>query len=122
MTRRARHSENVILPLYPSEEQIAQAIMGERAGEWPAKAVILEREGLPPVDAFMGGRCWAKVQRFFAIREGLDAAPATVPDMPKSRIRIVDLAPDGPENPYAETAQSFPHRRGEHQARRRSGA
>ena len=63
------------LPLYPNEKQIAVAILGvKRAHEWKAKAVLLEREGLPGIDPLMGGRSWLAVQRFFAARDGLDPA------------------------------------------------
>jgi hypothetical protein len=95
-------------PLYPSEREIARLVLGpERAGEWPDKAVILEREGLPKVSPFMGGRYLPKVLKFFEVREGLDAA---TPSAPKSPVRIV-LAEDGEETPHAEKEAALRHRR-----------
>lgn len=43
-------------PLYPDEAEIAQRVLGRRAREWPSKAIILEREGLPKIDPLMGDR------------------------------------------------------------------
>jgi hypothetical protein len=44
--------------LYPDEKRLAQWILGDRAREWLAKAAVLERQGLPRIDPFMGGRFW----------------------------------------------------------------
>ncbi|MEZ5785670.1 MAG: hypothetical protein R3D62_04105 [Xanthobacteraceae bacterium] len=88
--------------LYPSEEEVARLIMGDRAREWPAKAIILEREGMPKVDAFMGGRYLPAVLQFFEARHGLDVTVspgATIAGRPRP---LVALAPDGPETPDAE--------------------
>jgi hypothetical protein len=91
------------LPLYPSEKQIAVAILGpRRAHEWKAKAVLLEREGLPRIDPLMGGRSWAAVERFFASREGLDHATRPESNSPNARVRYVPFAPDGGERLYAQ--------------------
>jgi hypothetical protein len=60
------------LPLYPSEDQIAKAVLGpRRAADWKANAVVLERHGLPPIDPLMGGRYWPAVKRYFDDRAGL---------------------------------------------------
>jgi hypothetical protein len=94
------------LPLYPSEAEIARAVLGaDRAKEWPAKAVILERRGLPPINPLYGGRFWPAVVRFFHIDEGLDVAGTPETTLPRSRsVRIVPLAPDGEETFDAEKA------------------
>lgn len=108
------------MPLYPSEPEIARLVLGARAKDWPALAIILERKGLPKVDPLMGGRCWAKVEKFFAREEGLDAPLA--PDSPApSRIRIRDFAPDGQDNPDAANPQA-PHDRRRLGADRRARA
>ena len=60
------------MPLYPSEAQIGRAVLGERASEWPALAVILERKGLPAIKPEMGGRYWPSVEKFFEAYENLD--------------------------------------------------
>jgi hypothetical protein len=53
------------LPLYPTEDEIAKAVMGKRAKEWPALARSLEPHGLPKPHAFTGNRYWPEVRRFF---------------------------------------------------------
>jgi hypothetical protein len=63
------------LSLYVSEAEIAAKVLGpRRAKEWPAIAVIWEREGLPRVDPFAGGRYWPAVRAFLDRRHGLRAA------------------------------------------------
>ena len=98
-----------VIPLYPDEETIALLVLGpSRAKEWKAVAVILEREGLPRIDTFMGGRYWPAVRAFFDSKHGLgnlEARPVS------SRIRIVPFAPDGPEEPYAESPRAVGRRR-----------
>jgi hypothetical protein len=101
-----------IVPLYPSEDEIARLILGENASEWPAKAVVLEREGLPKIDMMMGGRPWRLVEKFFMHRHGLDAPEnAAANCTPTARVRVVAFAPDGPENPDAEGPRAYPDRR-----------
>src|SRR5262249_36645132 len=58
--------------LYPDETKVGQLILGHRAREWPAKAALLGREGLPRIDPLMGGRFWPAVKRWFFNRHGLD--------------------------------------------------
>src|SRR5690242_6793347 len=53
------------MPLFPSEEEIARAVVGpSRACIWPGVAVVLERQGLPRVDPQFGGRYWPAVRDF----------------------------------------------------------
>ena len=87
------------IPLYAGEDEIALAILGpRRAHEWKAKAIILERHGLPPIDPFMGGRFWLAVLMFFYARNALDGRmPAGVKSPLSARIRSVPFAPDGGE-------------------------
>jgi hypothetical protein len=94
------------MPLYPDETQIAVAILGpQRSHEWKAKAALLEREGLPPVDTLMGGRSWLAVQRFFATRDGLDRATPPESNPPNTRrVRYVPFVPDGGERLHAQEA------------------
>ena len=56
--------------LFPSEEEIAYRL-GQSPRDWAAKAIVLEREGLPRIDPVMGGRYWAAVRAFFDGRSGL---------------------------------------------------
>jgi hypothetical protein len=97
------------LPLYPDEEQIALAVLGtRRANEWKAKAIILERQGLPPIDPLMGGRLWVAVLKFFYDRNKLDEGISAGVKLPAAtgRVRCVPFVPDGREvlNGEEETA------------------
>ncbi|UVF22069.1 hypothetical protein HPT29_021455 [Microvirga terrae] len=69
--------------LFPSEAEIARRLSQEPA-EWAAKAKVLERDGLPPIDPMMGGRHWPSVMAYFNRRYGLSS--------------IEPLQPDGEEN------------------------
>ncbi|OSJ33735.1 hypothetical protein BSZ19_14955 [Bradyrhizobium japonicum] len=54
------------MPLYPSEAQIARAVLGDRAKDWKRIAKVLEdKEGLPKINLLMGGRFWPAVVAFF---------------------------------------------------------
>jgi hypothetical protein len=45
------------LPLYPTEAQIARAVLGDRAKEWRRIAALLEAKyKFPPIIHLMGGR------------------------------------------------------------------
>jgi hypothetical protein len=103
------------LPLYPDEKQIAIAILGpQRAQEWKAKAALLEREGLPPIDTLMGGRSWVAVQRFFATRDGLDRVTPPESNSPDTRrVRYVPFVPDGRERSHAKEETAVTRRRDE---------
>ena len=65
--------------LFPSEAEIARRL-SQDPKDWPAKATILEREGLPRVDAVMGGRFWPAVIAFWNRRYGLSNVEAFSPD------------------------------------------
>lgn len=60
------------LPLFASDQVLADAIMGPRKiGEWRQAATLLEAEGLPKIDALMGGRYVPAVRAFFDKQYGL---------------------------------------------------
>jgi hypothetical protein len=106
-------------PLYPDECKLGRLVLGERAREWPAKAVVLEREGLPKIDPLMGGRFWPAVKKWFLDRHHLDvqsSASATIGA--KSRIRIVPFAADGEADFDAEKAQAAGYQRRDRRVRR----
>jgi hypothetical protein len=69
--------------LFPCEAEIARRLSQDPA-EWAAKAMVLERHGLPPIDPMMGGRHWPSVVAWFNRRHGLSS--------------IEPLQPDGEEN------------------------
>lgn len=80
------------MPLYPTEAQIARAVLGDRAKEWKRIAKTLEdKEGLPRINELMGGRFWPAVVAFFhgwqhISLDNTRVAPSMRPD---SRIEIV---------------------------------
>lgn len=54
------------LPLFADEKSLSEAVMGRgRYTEWRAIVVLLERRGLPKIDALMGGRYTNAVKAFF---------------------------------------------------------
>lgn len=60
----------VILPLYASEQQIAEFVLGERQGMWPRLVDHLEDRGLPRRSHLVAGlRYVPKVVRFFEREE-----------------------------------------------------
>lgn len=83
------------MPLYPSEAQIARAVLGSRAKDWPSKARFLEEtEGLPKVDPNMGGRHWPSVVAFFNMRHNLPvvAAASGTSGHKVTRVRVLPSA------------------------------
>jgi hypothetical protein len=71
------------MPLYPSEEQIARAVLGPgKVRQWPGLAVVLERQGLPRVDEQFGGRYWPAVRAFLDRRHNVHHA---APDLGEDR-------------------------------------
>jgi hypothetical protein len=65
--------------LFPSENEIARRL-SQNPRDWPAKAAVLERHGLPRVDPMMGGRYWPAVREFWNRRYGLTSIEAFQPD------------------------------------------
>lgn len=62
------------LPLFADDEQIGEAVLGkERAKEFSALAKVRERDGMPPVSAFWGGRFVPAVDAFLRFDQGLTA-------------------------------------------------
>lgn len=70
------------LPLYPTEDQIAGAVLPpSKAKDWDGIAAVLERRGFPQIDPLLGGRYWPAVKAFLDRRHGLtDATPANAAD------------------------------------------
>jgi hypothetical protein len=58
------------MPLYPDEEQIARA--RQRCG---IAKFLEDKQGLPRVDMFMGGRYWPAVEFYFKQRNGMHLMP-----------------------------------------------
>lgn len=65
--------------LFPCEAEVARRLSQDPA-EWAAKAVVLERHGLPRIDPVMGGRYWPAVHAFWNRRYGLSTIEANQPD------------------------------------------
>lgn len=67
------------MPLYPSETQIARAVLGtERSKAWNGLATVLERHGFPKIDPQFGGRYWPAVKAYLDRRHGLNGL-TTIP-------------------------------------------
>lgn len=64
---------------FPCEEEIAWRL-SQDPRDWPAKAMILERDGLPRVDPLMGGRYWPGVRAWFHRRYGVTTLQVSQPD------------------------------------------
>ena len=65
--------------LFPCEAEVARRL-SQDPKDWRAKAVILERDGLPRIDPIMGGRFWPAVVAFWYRRYGLTRTRASQPD------------------------------------------
>lgn len=65
--------------LFPCEAEIARRL-SQSPRNWAAKAKILERDGLPPIDPLMGGRFWPAVRAYWMARYKLADAEVFVPD------------------------------------------
>jgi hypothetical protein len=68
--------------LFPSEAEVARRL-SQAPADWPAKAVILERDGFPRIDPLMGGRFWPAVDAYWRRRYGLIGSEIHHPDGPE---------------------------------------
>jgi hypothetical protein len=60
------------LPLFAGDEQIGEALFGkERAKEFSALASARERDGMPPVSSYWGGRFVPAVVEYLKHDQGL---------------------------------------------------
>ncbi|TGT91399.1 hypothetical protein EN804_08010 [Mesorhizobium sp. M8A.F.Ca.ET.161.01.1.1] len=70
------------LPLFATDQQIAQAIVGrDRAERWMRERLptLSGRAGFPAVDDFHGGRPVALIRRFYEGYLGTAQSPAAAP-------------------------------------------
>lgn len=70
MARRPVASEIRTQGLFPCEAEVARRL-SQDAKSWEGKAIVLERDGLPRIDAVMGGRYWPAVLAWWNRRYGL---------------------------------------------------
>jgi hypothetical protein len=78
------------MPLYPTEAQIARAVLGSRAKDWPRISKTLEdKEGLPRINELMGGRFWPAVVAFFHGWQHISLDGEVPKTLPPSRFRVV---------------------------------
>jgi hypothetical protein len=56
--------------LFPCEAEIARRL-SQTPSDWRARAIVLERDGLPRIDPIMGGRYWPAVLAYFNKRYGI---------------------------------------------------
>lgn len=73
MPRRGPHQDR---GLFPCEAEIARRLSQDPA-DWPAKAIVLERDGLPKIDPLMGARYWPAVEAYWNRRYGLSRVEAS---------------------------------------------
>jgi hypothetical protein len=78
-TRRRSPGHPASAGLFPHEEEVARRL-SQTPRDWAAKAIILERDGLPKVDPIMGGRFWPAVQAYWCRRYGLTSMEVSNPD------------------------------------------
>jgi hypothetical protein len=64
---------------FPCEAEIARRL-SQTPAHWAAKAVILERDGLPRIDPIMGGRFWPAVRAWWFRRYSLTTMEVSQPD------------------------------------------
>jgi hypothetical protein len=97
-----REPDIASLPLFPSEAQIAELVVGrERAKDWPMIAQSLEKRGFPKIDTLHGGRKLKDVLAWYD-----DPTRATSQgNLPSStpRVTIAPYAEDGREDFHAQT-------------------
>lgn len=74
--------------LFPCEEEVARRL-SQDPKDWRAKAIVLERSGLPRIDPVMGGRFWPAVEAYFDNRYGLSR---------HARVQQIPFQPDGEDN------------------------
>lgn len=69
------------LPLFASDEQIGEAVLGrERRCEFRGFATLCERQGMPKVNEFWGGRYVPAVKAFLDADNGLRDHAPTAPN------------------------------------------
>lgn len=94
--------DDLSLPLFPSEAQIARAVMGDRARDWKSKAKFYEDKhpDFPRINQLMGGRYWPAVKLWFDRQNGVGGlADSQAFAGPEPRIRIAPIfKPDGKED------------------------
>lgn len=75
MTTRARPIRLDDLALYATDDEIAVAVCGKNADQWPSIVPVLERQGLPKIDPLIGGRYVPAVKAWFDAQNGLGDRP-----------------------------------------------
>jgi hypothetical protein len=74
-----RNTRDRVERLFLPEEEVARRL-GRTPTEWSAKAVVLERHGLPCIDPMMGSRYWPAIRAFFDRRYGISGSLTSRPD------------------------------------------
>ena len=79
MARRTRLTLDTI-PLFASDEDIGEAVLGfERRKEFRGFAQLCERDGMPKISPFWGGRYVPAVKAYLDSEHGLSAAVLIAP-------------------------------------------
>lgn len=71
MSAKARAIRLDDLALYATDDEIAVAVCGKHAAQWPSIVPVLEREGLPKIDPLLGGRYVPAVKAWFDAQNGI---------------------------------------------------
>ncbi|QDM14597.1 hypothetical protein FNL55_00465 [Tardiphaga sp. vice352] len=79
MARRAVADDIRTQGLFPCEAEVARRL-SQDAKSWEGKATVLERDGMPRIDAVMGGRYWPAVLAWWNRRYGLSNVEVSQPD------------------------------------------
>ncbi|MDX3805283.1 MAG: hypothetical protein QHC89_02530 [Bosea sp. (in: a-proteobacteria)] len=75
----ARTSSKNSSGLFPCEEEVARRL-SQDLRSWRAKAVVLERDGMPRIDPVMGGRYWPAIEAYFNRRYGIASSTPSALD------------------------------------------
>jgi hypothetical protein len=68
------------LPLFATDDELGEAVLGfERRNEFGKFAALCERDGMPRVSPFWGGRYVPAVKAFLDSEQGLAAAAPLAP-------------------------------------------
>jgi len=68
------------LPLYATDDELAKAVLGKRAKDWPMLLRLYEPRGFPKISALTGGRYVPAVIQFFDAKEGVGGSIIPTPD------------------------------------------
>jgi hypothetical protein len=103
-------SSSELLPLFPTEAQIAERVLGVGKFEkWQGIAPELERDGFPKVEALFGGRYWPSCEAWFQVKHRLLNLPAGRLGKEDGGRRVHNQANESAGTPVAHPQRRFTH-------------